>query len=69
MIYPYRQQLIIGVCTSLMILSTASIILRFLSRRIAVGGNASTKLWWDDWFALLGLVRIQLKNITHKNLH
>ena len=42
---------IIGTCVTLIIISTISVALRFLARRLSRAG-----LWWDDWTMLGALV-------------
>ncbi|KAI9688303.1 MAG: hypothetical protein M1820_010285 [Bogoriella megaspora] len=54
--HPPRQQAIIGICSTLIIISTAAVVVRLFSRRIAIGRHTSMKLWWDDWFAILALL-------------
>ena len=46
-----RQPLIVGISAALLVVSTVSTVVRFLSRRLRAG------FWWDDWCSLLATVR------------
>lgn len=47
----------------LIILPTIAIILRFWSRALAFRGKVR-RFWWDDWTALLALVRHFLPKVV-----
>lgn len=51
-----RSPVLIGVCVVLMIISLVSTGLRLYARHLV-----RLKLGWDDWFCLIGLVRIHAK--------
>jgi hypothetical protein len=36
---------------SLLVLSTIAVVIRFASRKVS-----QSKIWWDDWLSLIGLV-------------
>lgn len=48
----YRQKLIVGVTTAVLILAIVSCLLRWYARRIS-----SATLWYDDYLMGAGLVR------------
>jgi hypothetical protein len=51
-----RAPVVIGVCILLIIVSLVATGLRLYARHLV-----RLKLWWDDWFCLIGLVRIHTK--------
>ena len=53
-----RNALIIGIYTTLLILTVVSVVLRIASRRVS-----RAKLWWDDYCIIVALVE-KLVNVA-----
>ena len=47
---------ILGVATSMIVLPTIAVTLRFVSRKLSGAG-----LWYDDWLALAALVSLRVR--------
>ena len=50
---PYKDPLITSAAYTMPILATIAVALRSWSRHV----SQSASFWWDDWFALIALVR------------
>ena len=50
--FSYRQHVIVGITTTVLVLAITSYILRLVARRVS-----QVALWYDDWLMGAGLVR------------